>query len=108
MSCLASFENTYVYTTHDFKRTLKAPFDHCFVIKVKQMASNSRLSLIRNHNCKHEIIPSFLGLCTAFSCERFGVEASEMPLCAGRTNYAEMGHVHTSWKGTVEFPLSVA
>ncbi|XP_046846428.1 amyloid beta A4 precursor protein-binding family B member 1-interacting protein-like [Xenia sp. Carnegie-2017] len=33
MSCLVSFDNTYVYTTTDFKRTQKAPTDHCFVIK---------------------------------------------------------------------------
>ena len=35
MSCLVSFENTYVYTTTEFKRNQKAPTDHCFVVKVR-------------------------------------------------------------------------
>ncbi|CAB4026251.1 Hypothetical predicted protein, partial [Paramuricea clavata] len=33
MSCLVSFESTYVYTTAEFKRNQKAPTDHCFVVK---------------------------------------------------------------------------
>ncbi|XP_028394814.1 amyloid beta A4 precursor protein-binding family B member 1-interacting protein-like [Dendronephthya gigantea] len=33
LSCLVSFENTYVYTTTEFRKNQKAPTDHCFVVK---------------------------------------------------------------------------